>query len=145
MKPLARKLAANIFLDQKEIWTSPFRVDSGHAVAIRSLAMRHLLLTLAITLPLASAELTSGPSLPNQLVKDWAQMPAGRNFGATTGVDADRNGKVQQSWTDLPIKASRGIRVGPDGNIWGVGVKGHRLNLAALEMACFSQHQRPRV
>ena len=105
--------------------------------------MRHLLLTLAITLPLASAELTSGPPLPNQLVKDWAQMPAGWNFGETTGVDVDKNdnvwvfnrgahpviqfdknGKVLQSWTDVPIKASRGIRVGPDGNIWRVGVKG---------------------
>ena len=51
-------------------------------------------------------------------------MPAGWNFGETTGVVAGKNGKVLQSWTDVPIKASRGIRVGPDGNIWRVGVKG---------------------
>lgn len=31
VKPLARKLAANIFLDQKEIWTSPFRMHSKDA------------------------------------------------------------------------------------------------------------------
>ena len=51
-------------------------------------------------------------------------MPAGWNFGETTGVDVDKNGKVLQSWTDVPIKAFHGIRVGPDGNVWGVGVKG---------------------
>jgi DNA-binding beta-propeller fold protein YncE len=106
--------------------------------------MKHLALALAFTLPMASAEIGSGPVLPNQVVKDWAQMPAGWNFGETTGVDIDkndnvwvfnrgahpviqfdRNGKVLQAWTDVPVKASHGIRVDPEGNIWGIDVKGH--------------------
>src|SRR3954453_5487647 len=32
VKPLARKLAANIWLDQKSIWTSPFHMDRHEAL-----------------------------------------------------------------------------------------------------------------
>src|SRR3954447_20763026 len=108
--------------------------------------MKPLLLSIAIALPLAAAELASGPPLPLQPVKDWAQLPAGWNFGETSGVDVDKNdnvwvfnrgthpviqldknGKVLQAWTDVPIKSTHGIRVGPDGNIWAVDVKGHAI------------------
>src|SRR5258708_33215729 len=108
--------------------------------------MKHLLISFAIALPLAAADLASGPPLPNQLVKDWAQMPTGWNFGETSGVDVDKNdnvwvfnrgahpvvqldksGRMLQAWPDVPAKSSHGIRVDAGGNLWTVDVAGHRL------------------
>jgi DNA-binding beta-propeller fold protein YncE len=99
-----------------------------------------------MSLPLAgfAQQIKSGPPLPHKAVPDWAQLPKGYNFGETSGVDVDkddnvwvfnrgshpvmefdRNGKLLQSWTDVPVKSSHGIRVGPDGNIWAIDVSGH--------------------
>jgi DNA-binding beta-propeller fold protein YncE len=92
------------------------------------------------------AELKSGPPLPHRLVRDWAQLPKGINFGECSGVDVDRNsnvwvfnrgahpimefdksGKLLQAWDDktIHVVSSHGIRVDADGNLWGVDVKGH--------------------
>jgi DNA-binding beta-propeller fold protein YncE len=100
---------------------------------------------LAAALP-ALAQLKSGPPLPHKVVKDWAQLPKGWNFGECSGIDVDKNdnvwvfnrgkrpiiqfdknGKVLQAWDEAPITSSHGVRVGPDGHIWAVDVKGHTL------------------
>jgi DNA-binding beta-propeller fold protein YncE len=107
--------------------------------------MKHLLLISAlVTLPALSAELKSGPALAHKVVKDWAQLPKGWNFGECSGVAVDRNdnvwvfnrgahpviqfdksGKMLQAWGDNMIVSSHGIRVDNDGNVWGIDVKGH--------------------
>jgi DNA-binding beta-propeller fold protein YncE len=93
---------------------------------------------------LAAADLASGPPLPHRLVRDWAKLPPGWNFGETTGVDVDKNdnvwvfnrgprqvirfdknGGVLEAWADLPITAAHGIEIAPNGNIWLMDVKGH--------------------
>lgn len=103
------------------------------------------LLLVAAAIPLLG-ELKSGPPLPHTVVKDWAQLPKGWNFGETSGVDVDKddnvwvfnrgphpviqfdkNGKFLQAWSDVPVTASHGIRVAPDGNVWALDVKGHTL------------------
>ena len=97
--------------------------------------------------PLA-AELKSGPPLPHHLVKDWAQLPKGYNFGECSGVDVDKQGnvwvfnrgawpliqfdktgKMLQAWNEdtVRIKSAHGVRVDPDGNLWCADVKGHTL------------------
>ncbi|HUS07193.1 MAG TPA: peptidyl-alpha-hydroxyglycine alpha-amidating lyase family protein [Bryobacteraceae bacterium] len=97
-----------------------------------------------LAMSISAAELQTGPPLPHKPVKDWAQLPAGWNFGETSGVDVDKNdnvwvfnrgkhpviqfdknGKMLQAWNDMQIVSSHGIRVDPDGNIWTVDVKGH--------------------
>jgi DNA-binding beta-propeller fold protein YncE len=108
--------------------------------------MRLLLpLMLASVLP-GVAQLKSGPPLPYHAVEGWAKLPAGWNFGETSGVDVDKNdnvwvfnrgahpvmqfdksGHMLQSWTDVPVKSSHGIRLDADGNIWTIDVAGHRL------------------
>ena len=99
--------------------------------------------TLAFLTPL-SAELKSGPPLPHRLVKDWAQLPKGMNFGQCSGVDVDKDdnvwvfnrgphpiiqfdktGRMLQTWGEGTVKSSHGVRVDPEGNIWAVDVKGH--------------------
>ncbi|MEX2261379.1 MAG: peptidyl-alpha-hydroxyglycine alpha-amidating lyase family protein [Bryobacteraceae bacterium] len=103
-----------------------------------------LLLASVFCLSPLSAQLKSGPALPHKLVKDWAQLPKGWNFGDCSGVavDAednvwifnrgqhpviqlDRNGNVLQAWGEGLIRSSHGIRVDPEGNIWAVDVAGH--------------------
>ena len=104
-----------------------------------------LFLPLALAAAIApAAELTSGPELPLRLVKDWAKLPKGWNFGECSGVavdkndnvwvfnrgshpviELDKNGNFLQAWPDVVVKSSHGIKVDPDGNIWGVDVKGH--------------------
>ncbi len=100
-------------------------------------------LLLAARFPLA-AELKSGPPLPYEVVKDWAQLPQGWNFGECSGVavdkhdnvwvynrgphpviELDRNGNMLQSWGEGTVVSTHGIRVDPEGNVWGVDVKGH--------------------
>src|SRR5277367_3979387 len=85
------------------------------------------------------AELTSAPQLPLHLVKDWAKLPKGWNFGECSGVavdkndnvwvfnrgshpvmEFDKNGTFLQAWPDVVVKSSHGIKVDPDGNVWGV-------------------------
>jgi DNA-binding beta-propeller fold protein YncE len=103
-------------------------------------------LTLALLARSALAELKSGPPLPYHAVPDWAHLPDGWNFGECSGVDVDRddnvwvfnrgahpvmqfdrNGKMLQAWSEVPVESSHGIRVDPDGNIWTVDVKAHRI------------------
>ena len=106
----------------------------------------HLCLIIPLCLAPLSAEVKSGPPLPHHVVKDWAQLPKGMNFGECSGVDVDksdnvwvfnrghypmieldRNGKVLQAWDEdtFRVKSSHGVRVDADGNIWTVDVKGH--------------------
>lgn len=96
--------------------------------------------------PYAFAQLKSGPPLPHKLVKDWPQLPKGWNFGECSGVAEDKNdhvwvfnrgkhplmqfdkqGRMLQSWDEVQIVSSHGVRVDPGGNIWLVDVKGHRV------------------
>ncbi|MGA2592769.1 MAG: peptidyl-alpha-hydroxyglycine alpha-amidating lyase family protein [Bryobacteraceae bacterium] len=108
--------------------------------------MRNVL-AMAVTLgclPLAHAQLKSGPPLPHRLVRDWPHLPKGWNFGECSGVAVDRhdnvwvfnrgahpiiqfdsNGNMLQVWPAEMIKSAHGIRVDRDGNIWAVDVKGH--------------------
>ncbi len=109
-------------------------------------AMKSLFLLFAVSFTLApvSAELKSGPSLPHKVVKNWAQLPKGWNFGECSGVAVDRrdnvwvfnrgphpviqfdkNGKMLQAWGENTFISSHGIRVDADGAIWAVDVKGH--------------------
>ena len=95
-------------------------------------------------MPAASVELKSGPPLPHKVVKNWAQLPKGWNFGEASGVAVDshdnvwvfnrgphpviqfdKNGKMLQAWGDNTFNSSHGIRVDPAGNIWTIDVKGH--------------------
>src|SRR5262245_1795910 len=89
-------------------------------------------------------QLKTGGPLPHQVVKDWAKLPKGWNFGECSGVAVDkqdnvwvfnrgshpviqfdRNGNFLQAWPDIVVKSSHGIKVDPEGNIWGIDVKGH--------------------
>jgi len=91
-----------------------------------------------------SGQLKTGAPLPHQVVKDWAKLPKGWNFGECSGVaidkqenvwvfnrgshpviQLDRNGNFLQAWPDVVIKSSHGISVDAEGNIWCVDVKGH--------------------
>src|SRR5271170_6912945 len=91
----------------------------------------------------AFGQIQSGPPLPHHVVKDWAQLPKGWNFGECSGVDVDandnvwvfnrgahpviefdKNGNMLQAWTEVPVKSSHGIRVDQQGNVWLVDVKG---------------------
>ena len=103
-------------------------------------------IALAVTFALAAAFAApkSGPPLPYKVVKDWAQLPKGWNFGECSGVAVDRqdnvwvfnrgkhpviqfdkNGNMLQAWGEGTVVSSHGIRVDSEGNVWGVDVKGH--------------------
>ena len=111
----------------------------------RILAPVVLVLALAAVLP-ALAELQTGPQLPYHVVRDWAQLPAGWNFGEVSAVDVDKNdnvwvfnrgphpviefdksGKMLQAWPEVPVKSSHGLRLDADGNVWTVDVDAHRV------------------
>ncbi|MDP8979627.1 MAG: peptidyl-alpha-hydroxyglycine alpha-amidating lyase family protein [Acidobacteriota bacterium] len=108
--------------------------------------MRSVLPLMIFSFLPAWAQLKTGPPLPYHAVEGWAKLPAGWNFGETSGVDIDRNdnvwvfnrgahpvmqfdksGRMLQAWNDVPAKSSHGSRVDADGNIWTVDVAGHRL------------------
>src|SRR2546426_521928 len=95
-------------------------------------AMKFLFPLLAASLALvpASAELKSGPALPHKVVKNWAQLPKGWNFGECSGVAVDHNdnvwvfnrgphpviefdkhGKMLQAWGENTFVSSHGMRV----------------------------------
>lgn len=99
---------------------------------------------LAAWIPLAAADLQTGPPLPHRLVKDWAQLPAGWNLGECSGVDVDRQdnvwvfhrgprsviqfdkgGRVLAAWEQVPVLASHGLRIDAEDSVWLVDVKGH--------------------
>src|SRR3954447_22573338 len=91
-------------------------------------------------------QLMAQPALPHHLVKDWAQLPSGWNFGECSGVavdkndnvwvfnrgphpvvEFDKNGKMLRAWSEVPVKSSHGIRVDPEGNVWLIDVAGHKV------------------
>lgn len=97
-----------------------------------------------VILPPVLAQLKTGSPLAHQLVKDWAKLPKGWNFGETSGVATDKQdnvwvftrglhpvmqfdrvGKFLQAWPDIKIVSSHGIRVDSAGNVWLIDVKGH--------------------
>lgn len=113
---------------------------------IKSVAMVAMMIGLFASTFLSAVfgQLKTGPALPHQLVKDWAQLPKGWNFGECSGVATDkqdnvwvfnrgahpvmqfdRAGKFLQAWPDIKIISSHGIRVDAEGNIWLIDVKGH--------------------
>jgi DNA-binding beta-propeller fold protein YncE len=101
---------------------------------------------LFLLMPLMAVDWATVPKLPHRLVRDWAKLPTGWNFGETAGVatDAqdnvwvfhrgknqviqfDKTGKMLRSWADVPAVSAHGIKVGPDGAVWLVDVAGHSL------------------
>ncbi|MEK7404879.1 MAG: peptidyl-alpha-hydroxyglycine alpha-amidating lyase family protein [Acidobacteriota bacterium] len=107
-------------------------------------SLRMLIWCLLACCSLVAAELQSGPPLPHRLVKDWAQLPVGWNFGECSGVDVDKednvwvfnrgphkvirfdkNGKFLGAWEDAPVVASHGLRIDAEGNVWLVDQLGH--------------------
>jgi DNA-binding beta-propeller fold protein YncE len=99
---------------------------------------------LAVTDTSSWAELKSGPPLPHKVVKNWAKLPAGWNFGECAGVAVDKddnvwvynrgkhpviqfdkNGNFLQGWGDDIMTSAHGIKVDGEGAIWTVDVKGH--------------------
>ncbi|MBM3814265.1 MAG: 6-bladed beta-propeller [Acidimicrobiia bacterium] len=91
-----------------------------------------------------AADLASAPKLPHRLVENWAQLPAGWNFGECTGVEVDandyvwvynrgrhpvmqfdKNGKFLSAFEEAPVTSAHGLGIDPDGNVWLVDVKGH--------------------
>lgn len=100
----------------------------------------------------AQAPLKPGPPLPMKLVESWAQLPAGWNLGECTGVTCDRddnvwifnrgphpviqldrNGKFLKAWSEVPIKSAHGLRVDPQGDVWGIDVLGHMVIKFSLD------------
>jgi DNA-binding beta-propeller fold protein YncE len=94
---------------------------------------------LTIAASSGSAELKSGPLLPQKLVKNWAKLPPGWNFGECAGVSVDKDdnvwvynrgkhpviefdkdGNVMQSWGEDIMTSPHGIKVDGEGNVWTV-------------------------
>src|SRR5688572_14666262 len=112
---------------------------SGCCFFCYRIPMKPYLCLLAIAAaPTLLAELKSGPPLPHKLVRDWANLPKGLNFGECSGVDVDKNdnvwvfnrgawpliqfdktGKMLQAWNEdtIRVKSAHGVRVDPDGNL----------------------------
>jgi len=108
--------------------------------------MRSAIALFLVTLPLAAADLATGPPLPHKLVENWPQLPQNWNFGESSGVDVDRDdnvwvfnrgkhglmqfdkfGKLLGHWSDLQIGRAHGMRVDPLGSIWLVDQAGNAL------------------
>lgn len=97
-----------------------------------------LIAALAVA-PANPAELKSGPPLPHHLVKNWAKLPPGWNFGECSSVSVDKDdnvwvynrskrpviefdkdGNVLQSWGADIMTGPHGIKVDSQGYIWTV-------------------------
>jgi hypothetical protein len=116
---------------------APFSNNLGR---MRNQILLPMILTLGVAAELpALAELQTGPALPCHVVRDWAQLPAGGNFGGGSAVDVDksdtvwvfnrwphpvvefdRSGKMLQGWREVPVKTTHGLRLDADGNVWTV-------------------------
>jgi DNA-binding beta-propeller fold protein YncE len=87
----------------------------------------------------SGAEIKSGPPLPHKLVRNWAKLPPGWNFGECSGVSVDKDdnvwvynrskrpviefdkdGNVLQAWGGDIMTGPHGIKVAADGDIWTV-------------------------
>jgi len=103
-----------------------------------------LLLLSAAACHTFAVDWTTVPKLPHKLVPNWAQLPAGWNFGEAPGVAVDaqdnvwifhrgknpvmqlsKQGRVLKAWADVPVASPHGIKIGPDGGVWLVDVAGH--------------------
>jgi DNA-binding beta-propeller fold protein YncE len=113
--------------------------------SVYSCTMKSSLLLIAVLcVPPAFGQLKSGPPLPHKLVREWAQLPAGSNFGECTGVSIDKddnvwvfhrgskpvlqfdkNGNLLREIGEGLIQSAHGIEVDPEGNIWLVDVGAH--------------------
>jgi DNA-binding beta-propeller fold protein YncE len=97
------------------------------------------LLTALLIAPLTGAELKTGPMLPHRLVRNWAKLPPGWNFGECSSVsvdnkdnvwvynrskrpviELDKDGNVLQSWGEDVMTGPHGIKVDADGFVWTV-------------------------
>ena len=104
------------------------------------------LLLFCLPLMLLAEAVPTGPALPYHPVENWAKLPAGWNLGECSGVAVDkndnvwvfnrgshpviqfdRNGKMLQAWSDVPVKSSHGIRLDAEGNVWLIDVAGHKV------------------
>ncbi len=103
-----------------------------------------VVLSLLAAMPLAAVDVSGAPALPQKLVPNWAQLPAGWNFGECSGVEVDvddnvwvfnrgphpviqfdKTGKMLNAWKEVPVTSAHGIGIGPDGSVWLIDVKGH--------------------
>lgn len=106
--------------------------------------LRSCLLLLAAFAQAFAVDWSTAPKLPHKVVPGWAQLPAGWNFGETSGVSVDgrdhvwvfnrgkhpvmefgKSGQFIQAWEDVPVMLAHGIKADPDGNIWTVDVAGN--------------------
>jgi hypothetical protein len=98
-----------------------------------------LLIAALMITPVTGAELKSGPMLPHRLVKNWAKLPPGWNFGECSGVSVDKNdnvwvynrskrpvmefdkdGSLLQAWGEDVMTGPHGIKIDADGYVWTV-------------------------
>jgi DNA-binding beta-propeller fold protein YncE len=99
-----------------------------------------LFLLLVLTLVRLNADdIKSGPPLPHRLVKNWAKLPPGWNFGECSSVSIDKDdnvwlynrgkhpviefdsdGNVLQAWGEDIMAGPHGIKVDAEGHIWTV-------------------------
>ena len=95
---------------------------------------------------LTGAELKTGPMLPHRLVRNWAKLPPGWNFGECSSVSVDKNdnvwvynrskrpviefdkdGNVLQAWGEDVMTGPHGIKIDADGYVWTVDRTGQVL------------------
>jgi len=107
---------------------------------------RLILLTLTLSLTAWATDWSKVPNLPHKVVKDWAQLPDGWNFGECGGVTVDANdhvwvynrgkhpvieldsdGRFLSAWEDVPSVSAHGITADPNGDIWLADVAGHAI------------------
>ena len=123
-------------------------------------------LGLILALTASAVDLGNVPKLPHKLVPNWAQLPAGWNFGEASGVSVDKQdnvwvfnrgphpvvqfdktGRFLQAWKEVPVTSSHGIKVDLDGNVWLVDVKGHAVmkfsRSGRLQMVITNAGKRP--
>jgi DNA-binding beta-propeller fold protein YncE len=88
---------------------------------------------------LSGSEIQNGPPLPHHLVRNWARLPPGWNFGECSGIAVDKDdnvwvynrgkhpviefskdGNVIQAWGEELMTGPHGIKVDSNGYVWTV-------------------------